>query len=52
MKAKDLIKKLKKLKPDTKLVVTNGMGMPAYDYDGQKFAFQLKGRRLEMTREL
>ena len=54
MKAKKLIELLKKVDPDKNLVVTNEMGCPAYDYEGEKFRFRFNAKkgRIEMTEEI
>jgi hypothetical protein len=54
MTAKALIAKLKKLPPNKPVLISNKMGCPAYDYDGQRFAAGSDSRTgtVTLTREV
>lgn len=49
MTAKTLAKKLAKLPPKTKVLISNEMGFPAYDYDGQRFVAGFDSRKKTIT---
>lgn len=53
MKVKDLIAKLKTLDPEKQVMISNQMGSPAYDYEGQRFktGFDAKSKTITIVGE-
>ncbi len=54
MTPKQLIKALSKLPPNKPVLISNNMGCPAYDYEGQRFVagFDPKTRTISIESEV